>query len=114
MKLFKVAFIALLSLTLLCTSSSPKEYPKVKVADGYVQIDKVHETSIFLEVSVYNASTEYVRGIVTVMRPNNLTNNQRVIKIAPGKVESALFPKEEKNKIVSWEEIRLHSFSKTL
>lgn len=113
MKLLKVAFVALLSIALLCSSSSPHEYPKVKVADGYVQIDKVNETSIYLEVAVYNSSTEYVSGIVTVMRAGNLTDNQKVIKIAPGKIESVMFPKEEKNKIVTWEEIKLHSFSKT-
>lgn len=113
MSQLKVAFAVLLSLTLLCSSSYPREYPKVKVADGYVQIDKVSETSIYLEVSVYNSSTEYVSGIVTVMRAGNLSDNKKVIKIAPGKIESVLFPKEEKSKIVTWEEIKLHGFSKT-
>lgn len=113
MRLLKVAFVALLSFTFLCSLSFLREYPKVKVADGYVQIDKVSETSIYLEVFVYNASTEYVSGIVTVMRAGNLSDNQKVIKIGSGKIESVLFPKEEKNKIVTWEEIKLHSFFKT-
>ena len=113
MRLLKVVFVAFLSLFLLCSSSSPREYPKVKVVDGYVQIDKVSESSIYLEVFVYNASTEYVSGIVTVMRAGNLSDNQKVIKIGPGKIESVMFPKKEKNKIVTWEEIKLHSFSKT-
>lgn len=113
MRLLKVAFVALLSFTFLCSLSFLREYPKVKVADGYVQIDKVSETSIYLEVFVYNASTEYVSGIVTVMRAGNLSDNQKVIKIGPGKIESVVFPKEEKNKIVTWEEIKLHSFFKT-
>lgn len=108
-----VALFALYSLTFLCSSTFSHEYPKVKVADGYVQVDKVSETSIYLEVSVYNASTEYVSGIVTVMKARNLSENQKVIKIAPGKTESVTFPKEDMNTIVTWEEIKLHSFTKT-
>lgn len=63
MRPLKVALVALISLVLLC-SSTYQDYPKIKVADGYVQIDKVKDTSIYLEVSIYNASTEYVSGIV--------------------------------------------------
>lgn len=113
MRPLKVALAVLFSLTLLCSSATNQNYPKVKVADGYVQVDKVEETSIYLEVSVYNASTEYVSGIVTVMKANNLSDNQKVIKIGPGKTESVTFPKKDKNAIVTWEEIKLHSFSKT-
>lgn len=113
MRLAKVAFVALLSVLLLCSSTSSQKYPKVKVADGYVQVDKVSENKMYLEVTVYNASTEYVSGIVTVMKAKNLSDNQEVIKIAPGKTESVLFPKEDRNSIVTWEEIKLHDFSKT-
>ena len=98
---------------MLCSYSFSQDYPKIKIADGYVQVDKVEETSIYLEVSVYNASTENVSGIVTVMKASNLSNNQKVIKIAPGKTESVTFQKKDKNTIVTWEEIKLHSFSKT-
>lgn len=113
MKLLRIVLAAIVSTLLLCSSSSPREYPKLKVADGYVQIEKVTETSIYLEVTVYNASTEYVSGIVTVMKPKNLSSNQKVIKISPGKTESVLFSKEDRNSIVSWDEIKLHDFSKT-
>ena len=108
----KVALAVLVSMVLLCASTTFQEYPKIKVADGYVQVDKVEEASIFLEVSVYNATTEYLSGIVTVMKSNNLSDNQKVIKIAPGKTESVMFPKKDKNTIVTWEYIKLHSFSK--
>ena len=100
----------LLSLLLFC-SSTTQEYPKIKVADGYVQINKVTENKIYLEVNVYNASTERVSGMVTVMKANNLSKNQQVIKIGPGKTESVLFPKEDYNNLVTWDEIKLHDFS---
>lgn len=109
----KALFIALFYSMLFLPSVLPQEYPKVKVADGYVQVDKVTETKIYLEVSVYNASTEYVSGIITVMKANNLSENQKTVKIAPGKTETVMFPKKDKNSIVTWNEIRLHSFSKT-
>lgn len=81
------------------------------MGDGYIQIDKVVETKTYLEVTVYNASTEYVRGIVTIMKATNLSDNQEVIKIGPGKTESVIFRKEDRNCIVTWSDIKIHDFS---
>lgn len=111
MNLLKAALTALLTTLFLCSSSLTQDCQKLKIADGYVQIDKVSETKIHLEVYVYNASTEYVTGIITVMKAPNLSSNRKVISIAPGKVESVTFPKVEKNEIVTWAEIKLHNFS---
>lgn len=41
MRPLKVALVALISLVLLC-SSTYQDYPKIKVADGYVQIGIVY------------------------------------------------------------------------
>lgn len=112
MKRLKLAFVGLMSLLALSSSNYAQNYPKVKIADGYVQVEKVNETKLYLEISVYNSSTEIVYGLVTVMRPKNLSNNQMSIKIYPGKIESVLFAKEDRNTIVTWEEIKLHDFSK--
>lgn len=111
MRLLKITLIALLTALLLCSSSITRDYPKLKIADGYVQVDNVNETKIYLEVSVYNASTEYVTGIVTVLKAPNLSSNRKAINIAPGKTESVMFPKVDKDKIVTWEDIKLHDFA---
>ena len=111
MRLLKITLIALVMTFLLCSSSATRDFQKLKIADGYVQVDNVNETKIYLEVSVYNASTEYVTGIVTVMKAPNLSSNRKVINIAPGKSESVMFPKADKDKIVTWEEIKLHDFA---
>ena len=49
----------------------------------------------------------------SIMKANNLSDNQKVIKTALGETESATFPKKGKNTIVTWEETKLHSFLKT-
>lgn len=112
MRPLRIALFAFVTTVLLCSSSSAtNDYPKLRIADGYVQVDKVNETKIYLEVSVYNASTEYVTGIVTVMRAPNLSSNRKVITIPPGKSESVMFPKRDKGEIVIWEDIKLHDFA---
>lgn len=113
MKRLKVVFVFFLLMFWLCSSSFSQKYPKVKVADGYVQIDRVGENKMYLEVTIYNGSTEYVRGLVTIMKAKNLSHNQEVIKITPGNTETVLFPKEDRNSIVTWEEIKLHDFTRT-
>lgn len=111
MKLFRISLLFIASIIFFCSSMFSQQHPKVKVADGFVQVEKVHESKVTLEVTVYNATTEYVSGIVTIMKPTNLSSNQKVIKIAPGRTETVYFPKEDKDKIVTWEEVKLHSFS---
>ena len=109
MKIFRIAILAVV--ILLCSSTLIQKYPKIVMGDGYIQIDKVLETKTYLEVTVYNASTEYVRGIVTIMKATNLSDNQEVIKIGPGKTESVIFPKEDRSCIVTWSDIKIHDFS---
>lgn len=109
MKIFRIAILAVV--ILLCSSTLIQKYPKIVMGDGYIQIDKVVETKTYLEVTVYNASTEYVRGIVTIMKATNLSDNQEVIKIGPGKTESVIFPKKDRNCIVTWSDIKIHDFS---
>ena len=46
------------------------------------------------------------------MKANNLSDNPKVIKTAIGETESATFPKKGKNTFVTWEETKLHGFSK--
>lgn len=110
MKFFKILFSALSVTFLLCSSNLSQDYPKLKIADGYVQVEKVTENHSYLEVFVYNGSTEAVCGIVTVMKAPNLSSNRAVISIPPGKIESVTFPKVDRNKIVTWEEIKLCDF----
>lgn len=110
MKFFKILFAALSVTFLLCSSNLSQDYPKLKIADGYVQVEKVTENHSCLEVFVYNGSTEAVGGLVTVMRAPNLSSNRAVISIPPGKTESAIFSKVDREKIVTWEEIKLHDF----
>lgn len=55
----------------MCSSTLIQTFLKIKIGDGYIQIDKVVETKTYLEVTVYNASTEYVRGIVTIIKATN-------------------------------------------
>lgn len=110
MKFLKFALVALFATIVLCSYSSTQDYPKLKIADGYVQVEKVTENHSYLEVFVYNGSTEAVCGIVTVMKAPNLSSNRAVISIPPGKIESVTFPKVDRNKIVTWEEIKLCDF----
>ena len=69
MEIFRFAILAVT--ILLCSSTLIQTF--LKIGDGYIQIDKVVETKSYLEVTVYNASTEYVRGIVTIMKATNLS-----------------------------------------
>lgn len=110
MKFIKLVLVTLFVTTIFSSSSSTQDYPKLKIADGYVQVDKVTENHSYLEVFVYNGTTETVGGIVTVMRAPNLSSNRAVISIPPGKIESVIFSKVDRDKIVTWEEIKLHSF----
>lgn len=110
MRFIKLALAILITTTIFCSSSGTQDYPKLKIADGYVQVDKVTENHSYLEVFVYNGSTEAVGGMVTVMRAPNLSSNRAVISIPPGKTESAIFSKVDRDKIVTWEEIKLHNF----